>query len=427
MDSSELEHVQYKFATIIGGLCGKPQILSQFAVWLDLRLAEYKLKGAISLDCSGLKPDPKWLEGIKPDIIDSEQCTGGTDMGRPGEVTLFSQDSSQDASGEVNPVQSPALVIKTEEDAGSVFPVSLHEHSHNAKDLPTSALHSVATRETQSLKRRFQHTGHSLGQKTKRLSSSSEVDLQGVEIVPVNESLMSLIGSTSDSKDNGTNDSVNEYDSGTPFDENSSYTSLLDDSTVVHQAKAVSVAGRLLSQTALDEHGTSCSSPGVHQDDLPLGAHEVIRKMSQSASIFPVPMKSNESRRNRIRNRHQKAEKTVRNVVGAVGNFERWLWSRFSDETREIFAIPPAELDRYLALFFSEAEKLTGGSFHPETFRSLRSRLESYLKDNNYPESIMHSPHFSESRRAYHQRKLKLMAIVNDGQQSTSKPMNSTA
>ncbi|XP_064597610.1 uncharacterized protein LOC135464060 isoform X2 [Liolophura sinensis] len=240
MDSSELEHVQYKFATIIGGLCGKPQILSQFAVWLDLRLAEYKLKGAISLDCSGLKPDPKWLEGIKPDIIDSEQCTGGTDMGRPGEVTLFSQDSSQDASGEVNPVQSPALVIKTEEDAGSVFPVSLHEHSHNAKDLPTSALHSVATRETQSLKRRFQHTGHSLGQKTKRLSSSSEVDLQGVEIVPVNESLMSLIGSTSDSKDNGTNDSVNEYDSGTPFDENSSYTSLLDDSTVVHQAKAVS-------------------------------------------------------------------------------------------------------------------------------------------------------------------------------------------
>lgn len=49
MESSELEHVQYKFATIIGGLCGKPKILSQFAVWLDMRLAEYKLKGAISL------------------------------------------------------------------------------------------------------------------------------------------------------------------------------------------------------------------------------------------------------------------------------------------------------------------------------------------------------------------------------------------
>lgn len=177
------------------------------------------------------------------------------------------------------------------------------------------------------------------------------------------------------------------------------------------------VDGRLLSQTELSEHNAPNNLPGVHQDYLPFGSsHQAIHKMPQPACINPVPRKNNESRRNRIRNRHQKPEKTVRNVVGAVGNFERWLWSRFSEETREIFAIPPVELDRYLALFFSEVEKPTGGSFHPESFRSLRSRLESYLKDNSYPESIMHSPSFSESRQAFLQRKLKLLsAIAKDG------------
>lgn len=44
-----LERVQFKFASIIGELCSKPMILSQFAIWVDLRLAEYKLKGSISL------------------------------------------------------------------------------------------------------------------------------------------------------------------------------------------------------------------------------------------------------------------------------------------------------------------------------------------------------------------------------------------
>lgn len=44
-----LERVQLKFAAIIGELCSEPDVLSQFAVWLDLRLAEYKLRGAVSL------------------------------------------------------------------------------------------------------------------------------------------------------------------------------------------------------------------------------------------------------------------------------------------------------------------------------------------------------------------------------------------
>lgn len=44
-----LERVQFKFASIIGELCNEPKILSQFAVWLDMRLAEFKLRGSITL------------------------------------------------------------------------------------------------------------------------------------------------------------------------------------------------------------------------------------------------------------------------------------------------------------------------------------------------------------------------------------------
>lgn len=44
-----MERVQNKFACIIGELCSEPLVLSQFAVWVDLRIAEYKTKGTISL------------------------------------------------------------------------------------------------------------------------------------------------------------------------------------------------------------------------------------------------------------------------------------------------------------------------------------------------------------------------------------------
>lgn len=44
-----LERVQNKFACIIGELTNEPLVLSQFAIWVDLRISEYKSKGTISL------------------------------------------------------------------------------------------------------------------------------------------------------------------------------------------------------------------------------------------------------------------------------------------------------------------------------------------------------------------------------------------
>lgn len=62
-----LERVQNKFACIIGELCSEPDILSQFAIWVDLRIAEYKSKGYISLGeirCTVyLSRKPLWPKG----------------------------------------------------------------------------------------------------------------------------------------------------------------------------------------------------------------------------------------------------------------------------------------------------------------------------------------------------------------------------
>ncbi|XP_064597275.1 uncharacterized protein LOC135463772 isoform X2 [Liolophura sinensis] len=95
-----LERVQFKFASIIGELCSEPLVLSQFAVWLDLRLAEYKSKGSISLDCCGMLPEPDWLKGLKPPTIPSEPVAPG-DQALSGDLgdsffSLAKETNSQD-------------------------------------------------------------------------------------------------------------------------------------------------------------------------------------------------------------------------------------------------------------------------------------------------------------------------------------------
>lgn len=99
---------------------------------------------------------------------------------------------------------------------------------------------------------------------------------------------------------------------------------------------------------------------------------------------------------------------TVNYMIAAVGTFERWLWSISQEERREIFEIPPEELDSFLVDFFSAVKKPCGGQYNPESFISLRSRLDSYLKDNDYPCSITKSELFAKSQLAFKLRKQEL-------------------
>lgn len=110
---------------------------------------------------------------------------------------------------------------------------------------------------------------------------------------------------------------------------------------------------------------------------------------------------ANQRRRQRVK---AKPETTTRYIVAAVGIFERWLWATYPDDQRQIFEIPPPELNKYLANFFMTITKPSGDEYNRESFMALRSRLDSYLKDNDYPCSLHKSEQFTESQLAFKMR-----------------------
>lgn len=109
----------------------------------------------------------------------------------------------------------------------------------------------------------------------------------------------------------------------------------------------------------------------------------------------------NAKRRERLQNHGQMPEATIRNIVGAVASFERWLWGGQFDDMREIHDIPPHELDPYLAEFYKTAKTPAGLEYKVRAMQSLWSNLEKYLEATKYPSSISKSPAFAKSQMEY--------------------------
>lgn len=112
--------------------------------------------------------------------------------------------------------------------------------------------------------------------------------------------------------------------------------------------------------------------------------------------------------RARIINIEQKSEKTIGNIVGAVGSFESWLFQKHG-RNQTIESIECHELDGYLAEFFSEVTKPHGGHYDPDSFVSFRSYIERFLKEHGYPYSICRSDYFASSQQAFKERRKTLV------------------
>ncbi|XP_064606266.1 uncharacterized protein LOC135471122 isoform X3 [Liolophura sinensis] len=376
-----LERVQFKFASIIGELCSEPDILSQFAVWVDLRIAEYKLKGSISLDCSGETPDPVWLKGIKSALLAKELALKSQPrtpsfnrrkatphplkppLTRPATVT-------RDSGDEVHPVLSSTpinnrsstsarlspLVIKEEPD--DVYPISLHVHNPDSRKHPYTV--DSDTEQPQSAKR-------------KRFEDTSPED------APANESLMSIIG---------LNDTADKTD------------------TVLTQEDSVSNEIDLLMAQELSEKA---------RQDADVIAAEITEQSFSSLSTSSNLVSSrlgqgnnqNESCFTRGIPEHKAPQGEGRlscidrRLRSHVKVFERWLQCEPYCDFRPIEDIPPPELNNYLADFFPMVKTQSGEEFTPKSLCRLRSSLERYLRDQNYPESITHSDVFLSSKLAY--------------------------
>ena len=85
-------------------------------------------------------------------------------------------------------------------------------------------------------------------------------------------------------------------------------------------------------------------------------------------------------------------------------------------EERELSAITPEDLDRYLAEFIRSVRRKDGGEYEPSSLRSLLASVERYLKKNSYPASVFSDRQFELTRRCLQpkQKELNLSMYITN-------------
>ena len=83
-------------------------------------------------------------------------------------------------------------------------------------------------------------------------------------------------------------------------------------------------------------------------------------------------------------------------------DFNVWhTWCRSVGEKRPIADIPPAELNKLLAHFFTKVQKRDGSSYEPDSLTCLQRSLAQHLRDNLEKQySILQDREFALSREA---------------------------
>ncbi|XP_064597062.1 uncharacterized protein LOC135463632 isoform X15 [Liolophura sinensis] len=458
-----LERVQFKFASIIGELCSEPIVLSQFAVWLDLRLAEYKSKGAISLDCSGEKPDPSWLKGLRTATAPavkkvlgsrlaprtglgfsrggmysrssafhrrnvnshSRMAQSGQGQTRSQTVTDMQSDVNNRLSGADTMGAVPHLsentddivVIKdepSEDNQGGVFPVSLHSHQALEPDSRKRPARDSVSSDTQDS------------------STPFKVRKNPSEESPLNQSLISVLGSAFEDQNpempSGTNDSatVSDMDYSASLQDQSDQSANIqwaDNSTNFQSSAQPTTSTSTFSPNRPSATVTSNSSlaeGSISMDTLDQSELNVLPEMCEErwvpyhGSSIPWNNPSSAQAETSVTvgsgpgSKKPKSRTTFAMFASCVGTMHRWIQRKYPDEQRNIENIPPDELDFYLAGFFQEVKKPSGMDYSPESLRTLRSYIQGYLETKNYPESITKSRTFLKSQQVYSQRRIQL-------------------
>ncbi|XP_064605694.1 uncharacterized protein LOC135470590 isoform X4 [Liolophura sinensis] len=416
-----LQRVQFKFASIIGELCSEPLVLSQFAVWVDMRISEYKLKGSISLDCSGETPDPIWLKGITyaltqklkhaqkeaDSVLSLGKGIGIDRIRRPraggGQPSLVRNNSS----GYTGNNQGIAIKDEPGEDNDvDVFPVDLYANSEKATEspgigskrkLPSSA--SVA--QDSSV---FPSTDDSpeINQPIHKLSRLSSAEAQAASAEPEHTSLLSIIGMDHSGQESGEL-TLQETDS----DE----ISIILDNSSLQDVGTMQQGDSSLSQSSLQKN-TSYATTGYGPEQC------------QQTEYHKIPHPSVNYESGVQASRLESLDRRRRSHILV---FERWLRNS-SSEGRPLEMIPPDLLDRYLAQFFLTIRTSHGEEFSYRSLLSMRTSLSRFLLDGGYPCNITTSTQFRNSQLALHAKYLrkkphveKTLDVVNSLQDKGSR------
>ncbi|XP_064597049.1 uncharacterized protein LOC135463632 isoform X3 [Liolophura sinensis] len=451
-----LERVQFKFASIIGELCSEPIVLSQFAVWLDLRLAEYKSKGAISLDCSGEKPDPSWLKGLRTATAPavkkvlgsrlaprtglgfsrggmysrssafhrrnvnshSRMAQSGQGQTRSQTVTDMQSDVNNRLSGADTMGAVPHLsentddivVIKdepSEDNQGGVFPVSLHSHQALEPDSRKRPARDSVSSDTQDS------------------STPFKVRKNPSEESPLNQSLISVLGSAFEDQNpempSGTNDSatVSDMDYSASLQDQSDQSANIqwaDNSTNFQSSAQPTTSTSTFSPNRPSATVTSNSSlaeGSISMDTLDQSELNVMQDLPRDevtrSSTQALLDTSLESRDNRFIPCNKPKLKKTNSVPGSYARIpQRYIADYYRDEHRELLDIPPAILNENLETFFRSILRRGSKNYTWATFRTMMSHQDSYFKENSYPVVLSKAPELLRSRNVFHERRIRI-------------------
>ncbi|XP_064596908.1 uncharacterized protein LOC135463552 isoform X20 [Liolophura sinensis] len=405
-----LERVQNKFACIIGELCSEPLVLSQFAVWVDLRIAEYKTKGTISLDCSGESPNPGWMRGVKnhpPRTVDTGQ---GAHRRRGSFASSPSIHMSPAASPLANQMYSERLQSsdspRMSHNSGQQqsFPSRLSPDIVVIKNEPSPeqqtscAFSRKRTADSSELQSDFYSTA-----KSRRVGGSSTLSSSAQESSS-NQSLMSIINTESDSI------SLEPVDSS----EADIFKVTMDAQDDQNQGLSGSPSNSTFSPRRLAASATTSSGSPNNQSWMGSTGDAAQGSSSQTGPIvFPLRCRSSasgfltQSRRSSLggtTTREPSGAAARRSTVSLTSIFTNWLKESPRSEERKLIDIPPEELDNYLATFFSNVKRRDGSNYLPKSFKTIREAITRHLKETGYPHYIVQSPLFSNSQQAFKRR-----------------------
>ncbi|XP_072213376.1 uncharacterized protein [Excalfactoria chinensis] len=111
------------------------------------------------------------------------------------------------------------------------------------------------------------------------------------------------------------------------------------------------------------------------------------------------------------RNDNQPPESSKTNVLSKknrtpanIRAFREWLHVHCPSEAREIYMMPPKDLDNYLASFYTSAKRHNGTDFSNWSLQFFQNSIDRYLKDHSYEYSVMKGSEFRASQEALKQK-----------------------
>ena len=144
---------------------------------------------------------------------------------------------------------------------------------------------------------------------------------------------------------------------------------------------------------------SSSSSPVANDQSISYRDGEgIISYSSVSVDDNPVPNSSGVSLTH-----NESTERKTKSCLKRI-----LLFFKEHGESRPPEDLTPTELDKMIAAFFKETKRLDGEDFQPFSLKSFQNSLDRYLRNKNYPYSVLNDSVFSLSRNVLWARKKEL-------------------